>query len=46
MVRLIRIDERGQTQVNFGDGWEDCSSEEFDELKEAGFELICFETIN
>jgi len=45
-TKLIRIDERGQTQVDFGSGWEDCSSEEYDELKAGGYEEICFETIS
>lgn len=44
MDKRIRIDERGQTQVDIGDGWEDCSYEEFEELYRAGYELVCSET--
>lgn len=43
---MIRIREDGQTQVNVGDGWEDCSLEEFNELLNAGYELICSEIIS
>lgn len=45
-TQQIRVDDRGQTQVNYGDGWQDCSYEEFWELKLAGFELVCSETTN
>ena len=47
MDKQIRIDERGQTQVRIADGdWEDCSLEEFNELLNGGYELICSETTN
>ena len=45
-MKRIRIDERGQTQVNMGDGWEDISLEEFNELLNGGYELVCCETTN
>lgn len=39
-MKKIRIDKNGQTQVNCGDGWEDISSEEYDELINAGYEVV------
>lgn len=44
-MKYIRINELGQTQVNIGDGWEDISYEEFEELLNGGYEL-CSETTN
>lgn len=45
-MHQIRINENGQTQVNIGNGWEDISLEEFNELLNGGYELVCSETIN
>ena len=40
ILHQVRINEKGQTQVNCGDGWEDCSYEEYQELLEGGYDLL------
>lgn len=42
-MRAVRIRPDGCYEMTVGDLWEECSLEEFEELLQAGYELVDYE---